>query len=50
MLVGLNKDKKKTLIIVTHDAHIAEMADQVIVIKDGRMVRNHQIHKEIYTA
>ncbi len=50
MLVELNKDKKKTLVIVTHDAHIAEMADQVIVIKDGQMIRNHQIHKGIYTA
>lgn len=50
MLVELNKTKGKTLVIVTHDAHIAEMADQVIVIKDGKMIRNHQAHKETYTA
>lgn len=48
-LITLNKTHKKTLIIVTHDADIAEKADQVITIKDGRVVRNHQMHKKIYT-
>ncbi|MBI5306185.1 ATP-binding cassette domain-containing protein [Candidatus Wolfebacteria bacterium] len=49
MLINLNKINKKTLIIVTHDADIAEKADQVIAIKDGKLVKNHQAHKKIYT-
>lgn len=49
MLINLNKQSKKTLIIVTHDADIAEKADQVIAIKDGKLIRNHQAHKKIYT-
>ncbi len=50
ILVGLNKEKGKTLIIVTHDAEIAEMADQIITIKDGQVIKNHQLHKKIYAA
>ena len=49
LLLNLNKTKKKTLIIVTHDADIAEKADQIIAFKDGRLVRDHQIHKKTYT-
>lgn len=49
MLINLNKIQKKTLIIVTHDADIAGKADRVITLKDGRLVRDHQIHKKIYT-
>jgi len=49
ILANLNKTHKKTLIVVTHDADIAAKADQVVTLKDGRLVRNHQIHKEIYT-
>lgn len=49
MLIILNKSQGKTLIIVTHDADIAEKADQVVALKDGQMVKNHQKHKKIYT-
>lgn len=49
MLIDLNKIRRKTLIIVTHDADIAEKADQVIAFKDGQMIRNHQAHKKMYT-
>jgi len=49
MLINLNKQQKKTLIIVTHDVDIAEKADQVIVLKDGQLVREHSVHKKIYT-
>jgi len=48
MLVQLNKNRKKTLIVVTHDPHIAGKADQTIAIKDGRVVRNHHIYKKLY--
>jgi len=49
ILIDLNKRKGKTLVIVTHDAGIAERADQVIALKDGHLVRNHSKQKKVYT-
>ena len=49
MLITLNKREKKTLIIVTHDPHIAERADQIITIKDGKTIPGHRAHAKIYT-
>ena len=39
MLKALNK-KGKTLIIVTHDPDIANVADRTIIIRDGRVVNS----------
>lgn len=50
ILIELNRKEKKTLVIVTHDPSIAEMADEVITIKDGRMLRDHRLHKKVYTG
>lgn len=41
ILRDLNKNEKKTLIVVTHDISIAELADHVILLKDGRVIRNN---------
>lgn len=49
MLINLNKKEKKTLIVVTHDADIAGKADQVVAMKDGRLVRDHHVYKKTYT-
>ena len=49
MLIDLNRKQHKTLIIVTHDADIAERADEVITIKDGKTVRDHRVHRMAYT-
>ena len=49
MLIDLNKRRGKTLVVVTHDVNIAEQADQVIALKDGRLLRDHQAHKAVYT-
>jgi ABC-type lipoprotein export system ATPase subunit len=49
MLLGLNRKEGKTLIIVTHDADIARMADQVITIKDGIIAKNGGGYQELYT-
>ena len=49
LLIELNKNKNKTLIIVTHDADIANQADQVVALKDGLVIRNHSVQKLIYT-
>ena len=37
MLVDANKKNGKTLVIVTHDHSIAERADKIITLKDGRV-------------
>lgn len=50
MLVELSRKQKKTLIVVTHDSSIAEMADEIIGIKDGQMVRNHHAYKKAYST
>lgn len=38
LLVNLNKTKKTTIIIVTHDKNIASFADKVIQMKDGMLL------------
>ena len=38
LLVGLNRDKQLTLIIVTHDSGIARRASKVVLMKDGRFI------------
>lgn len=49
MLIDLKKRFKKTLIIVTHDRDIAEMADEIITLKDGEVVPDTMVHKKLYT-
>jgi len=48
MLIKLNKEEGRTLIIVTHDADIALKADQVITLKDGKTIPGHWSHQKIY--
>jgi putative ABC transport system ATP-binding protein len=37
ILRKLTTDKKRTVIVVTHNSYIAEMADRTIVIRDGKL-------------
>lgn len=37
LLYNLNKQKKTTVVVVTHEEAIAEKADKVVNIKDGRL-------------
>ncbi len=37
LLVEFQKERRTTLVLVTHSREIAEMADRVIVLKDGRI-------------
>lgn len=37
ILIKLNKEQKITIILVTHDQKIAEYADRIIYIKDGKI-------------
>ena len=37
LFVKLNKEKKTTMIMVTHDRDVADKADRIIHILDGRV-------------
>ncbi|HBY66239.1 MAG TPA: lipoprotein-releasing system ATP-binding protein LolD, partial [Acholeplasmataceae bacterium] len=37
LLREINKRYQTTFIIITHDRHIAEKADRIVEIKDGRI-------------
>src|SRR5450432_626123 len=38
LLIGLNRQEKTTLILVTHDNELAKYADRIVMLKDGRVV------------
>ncbi len=38
LLTELNKEKKMTIVVVTHDKDIAKLADKIINIKDGELI------------
>ena len=38
LLINLHKDKKVTLIIVTHDMDVAKLADRYIEVLDGKII------------
>ena len=38
LLINLHKDKKATLIIVTHDMDVAKLADRYIEVLDGKII------------
>jgi putative ABC transport system ATP-binding protein len=38
LLVEFQKEHRTTLVLVTHSAAIAQIADRMIVLKDGRIV------------
>jgi putative ABC transport system ATP-binding protein len=38
LLLAFQKERRTTLVLVTHSAEIAKIADRMIVLKDGRIV------------
>jgi len=47
VLIDLHKEEKKTIIVVTHDPHIAEYTDEVINIMDGQIISNHLAKEKV---
>jgi len=41
ILIELHKKEKKTIIVVTHDPHIADYTEETINIMDGEIIHNH---------
>ncbi len=38
LLIAVNRDRGRTLVLVTHDAELASRADEAIALRDGRVV------------
>jgi putative ABC transport system ATP-binding protein len=46
LLVDVNRRRGCTLVLVTHDQELARRADEVIVLKDGRLVERRMLAME----
>jgi len=42
LLVTVNRQRGRTLVLVTHDAELAGLADEVIALRDGRVVERRE--------
>ena len=47
MLEKIWKEEGKTVIMVTHDLHLAEYAHNIIELKDGKILRMEKNHKKV---
>ncbi|RLE47535.1 lipoprotein-releasing system ATP-binding protein LolD [Candidatus Woesearchaeota archaeon] len=45
LLRDLNKKEDKTVVLVTHDDKLAEMADRIAYLKDGRIIKEKKKNK-----
>jgi putative ABC transport system ATP-binding protein len=45
LLVSINRDRGRTLVLVTHDPELAALADEVISLRDGRIVDRRQAER-----
>ena len=46
LLIDLWKKKQKTIVIITHDPNVANAAERILNMRDGKLVRNHKLAKE----
>ena len=46
MLTDFHKKEGKTVVVVTHDPKIANYAEQIVNIEDGKIIKNHSAAKE----
>jgi putative ABC transport system ATP-binding protein len=42
LLIRLNRERSRTLVLVTHDPALATLADETIALKDGRVVKRYR--------
>jgi putative ABC transport system ATP-binding protein len=49
LLLQLNREEGTTLVLVTHDRQLADYADRVIVLADGR-IESDQLNDEALTG
>jgi len=42
LLVAVNRERGRTLVLVTHDPELAGLADEVIALRDGRVVERRE--------
>lgn len=47
LLLNLNKERGTTLIIVTHDANVAEQTQRVIRLRDGELDTDNEKEKKL---
>jgi putative ABC transport system ATP-binding protein len=47
LLLQLNREEKTTLVLVTHDRELAQYADRVILLRDGRIVSDELSAKPV---
>ena len=47
ILTDFHKKKGKTIVVVTHDPHIADYSEQIVNIKDGQIIVNHKQRDEV---
>ncbi len=47
LLLQLNREERTTLVLVTHDRHLAEYADRVITLSDGQVLRDEFVGEEV---
>ena len=43
LLKESNRSQKQTLLLITHDEHLAAQADRIISLEDGRIIRNEKV-------
>jgi putative ABC transport system ATP-binding protein len=47
LLLQLNREEKATLILVTHDRRLAEYADRIVTLRDGRVLSDEMAASEV---
>ena len=47
LLLSLNREEKTTLVLVTHDPKLAEFADRIITLRDGRVLSDELAQREV---
>jgi putative ABC transport system ATP-binding protein len=47
LLLQLNRERQTTLVLVTHDRHLAECADRIITLSDGQVSSDRLVAKAV---